>query len=240
MPHLQAIVRKRVSIESAKIQEMYDLFSKYYESCTWEVFLKDFLDKDYIIELRDSEKLCGFSTLALMESNTYPDALVIFSGDTIIDHRYWGKQVLLQTFCKFAGQLQTLNPLRKIYWFLISKGYRTYRYLNLFTYEYYPNHSTKQSFQLKEILDHFALLRFGANYQQESGLVKFAKSQGNLKPEWATINNTQQSKPEIRDFLTRNPNYHKGDELCCFVHLSETNLRSFAKQAWLRGLNTND
>ena len=50
-----------------------------------------------------------------------------------------GEQALVGAFCHFAGGLKARDREAPLFWFLISKGHRTYRYLSLFAHRYYPN-----------------------------------------------------------------------------------------------------
>jgi hypothetical protein len=59
--------------------------------------------------------------------------MALFSGDTIISHHHWGEQELAHAWCYFAGQIKRQCPELPLYWFLIVKGHRTYRYLPAFT-----------------------------------------------------------------------------------------------------------
>ena len=45
------------------------------------------------------------------------------------------------------------RPRAEFYWFLISKGYKTYRFLPLFFREFYPRHDAPTPAWAKEILD---------------------------------------------------------------------------------------
>ncbi len=119
---------------------LYELLERHYEHVSWMQFAADLAEKDAVIVLRDANGLpCGFSTQRVMHVTV--DGLpvrAIFSGDTIIDPGHWGEQELGRAWCRYVGQVRAADPEIPLYWFLISKGYRTYLYLPVFFKTYYP------------------------------------------------------------------------------------------------------
>ena len=73
-----------------------------------DVFESDLNQKDWVIQIvqRDTKDLCGFSTQVLWESWSEGRAAgVLFSGDTIIDHRFRSNNPLAQTWGRFVLSL---------------------------------------------------------------------------------------------------------------------------------------
>jgi hypothetical protein len=238
MGKLTTLVRPRHDIGSNEIAAMYRLYAEYYDATSQAMFRCDLGDKDYIIELKDGPVLRGFSTLALMDCEVAgKPCCALFSGDTIIDRSYWGEQALTRAFCRFAGSIKAHRPELRLYWFLISKGYRTYRYLSVFARDYFPNPSGPTPPHLQACIDTLARKRFGPAYCSELGLVRFPVSRGHLKPQWAAVRDGMRMRVEVQFFLNRNPRFHAGEELCCITLLETDNLRSFARRAFLEGLH---
>jgi hypothetical protein len=50
----------------------------------------------------------------------------------------------------------------------------------------------------------------------------------------------QERHAAVQFFLERNPRFHAGEEMVCLTELSAENLRSFARRAFVRGLNEPD
>lgn len=236
MARLEAIVRARADLDSLEVERMHRLYAAYYDAAPEDQFRGDLAAKDFIIELREGAELRGFSTLALMDF-ARGERRAIYSGDTIIDHRYWGEQALAHAFCAFAGRIKAAAPAVPLYWFLISKGHRTYRYLGVFARRYFPSPDEPTCPQAKAWLDELATRRFGAAYVPQLGLVRFPRSRGHLKAEWAGVRDVVRERAEARFFLERNPRYHEGDELCCLAALEVDNLRSLARKAFNEGLH---
>src|SRR5690606_31834665 len=119
---------------------MYALYERYYGETNRERFVADLVDRDRVLLLRDTGgTLQGFSTLSVYERYFLGGRVrILFSGDTVIDERHWGQQALAFAWLRLAGEIKSDNPEIPLYWFLISKGHRTYRYLSAFSRVFYP------------------------------------------------------------------------------------------------------
>lgn len=241
MSRLTATVRERDGLLQSEVAEMYALFADYYECTSPALFEADLSEKSHAILMHSETRLCGFSTLALIDipsvaSFPPPSSRALFSGDTIIQRDYWGEQTLALEFCRFAGRMKAQRPAAPLYWFLISKGYRTYRYLHVFSKRYWPSFRCDSDAQLQTVLNIVARIKFGNSYDVESGLIRFPFSQGHLREPWAGVRENLHGRPEIDFFLRRNPRYAAGEELACITLLDEGNLRSIARSAFVEGL----
>lgn len=208
---------------------LYELFERHYEHTTWAQFEADLAEKDAVIVLRDTSSLpCGFSTQKVMRVTV--DGLsvrAIFSGDTIIDPFHWGEQELGRAWCRYAGQVRAADRKTPLYWFLISKGYRTYLYLPVFFKKYYPASAWPTPEAEQRILNALATAKFRGYYDPETGLVAFPESRGNLKPELAVVPPHRMKNQHVRFFLSCNPSYAQGTELACLGEISPENMRSY-------------
>lgn len=226
---LEASIRRRDELGRAEITAMFELYDRYYGRARASDFRTDLSQKSHLIELREGATLRGFSTLALQRYELAEETgLAIFSGDTIIEHEYWGEQVLARAFCRFAGGVHAEHPVEPLYWFLISKGYRTYRYLQAFARRYYPHPHEPTPERMKLRMDALAVSRFGTCYLPEQGVVRFEPARGYLRAPWNHVRAGLRTRAEVRYFLERNPGYVNGDELVCIAELSTDNLRSVA------------
>jgi hypothetical protein len=237
MNRLSASVRPRSEVSAAQVERMYALYAAYYAATAPDRFAADLQAKDYVIELTECGELRGFSTLAVLDFYAAGAARrAIYSGDTIIEHRFWGEQALAQAFCRFAGTLHAADPATPLCWFLITKGHRTYRYLSVFAHDFAPHPERASSPIAAECIDVLARNRFGTAWKPELGIVRFDEgSRGHLDPKWTQPRTTLALRPEVRFFLDRNPGHARGDELCCLTELTALNLRSYARRAFLEG-----
>ncbi|MGF6148314.1 Uncharacterised protein [Kingella potus] len=224
------------NLSAAQTAALYALYARYYGGTSPELFRRDLAEKDHILLLEDeSGQTRGFTTLKTIPfSHQGQSGRALFSGDTIIDHRYWGEQTLPLAWCALAGRLKAQQPDTPLHWLLIVKGDRTYRYLNVFSKAYYPNRRTPTPPDIQRLIDHLAAARFGTHYHPDTGLVRYPQSQGHLKSEW--LNGKTAANPEAAYFRSRNPGHAQGDELVCLTLLAPENLRSFALHGFLAGL----
>ncbi len=240
MNKLRAVVVDVNTLSEKQRKMMYILYTSYYAGCDKDLFYNDLSDKQWAIILSDKNDIIrGFSTLFVSEYEINHKAVrSVFSGDTIIQHEYWGDQSLTRTWCRFAGELKAQQPDVPLYWFLIVKGQRTYRYLRIFSKKFYPTYSSQTPKEIKQIMAQFGQTRFGNNYHADTGLVQFNQSHGYLKQEWSGIETKSLSNKDVTFFLQQNPGYQKGDELVCLTELSENNLQRFALGEFREGLNS--
>ena len=159
---------------------MFELYDQYYDATSRPLFEADLRNKDYVVTLREpSGALAGFSTLAVLTAEIGGQALrAIYSGDTIIDHAHWGTQALAFTWIRLAGTIKAQAPELPLYWFLIVKGHRTYRYLSAFSVDFHPHWQWPTPETARGIMDGLAQARFGDAYDATRGVVAFAQSRG--------------------------------------------------------------
>lgn len=210
---------------------MYEVFAHHYDCVCWERFLADLEDKDCVILLRDSTtgEVSGFSTQKLLVCSVDDIPVrAIFSGDTIVDRSSWGDQELGRAWCRYVSAVYCEDPAKPLYWFLISKGYRTYLYLTLFFHEFYPRFDRPTPRFEQRVLDALAGTKFPGAYQPTTGLVLFPQSLGQLKPDLAAVPPRRQEDENVRFFLRKNPRYAEGVELACLAEISPTNMKLFA------------
>lgn len=240
MNKLRAVVVDVNTLSEKQRKMMYSLYTSYYAGCEKALFFHDLSDKQLVIILTDKNDIIrGFTTLFVSEHEiNHKPVRSVFSGDTIIQHEYWGDQSLTRTWCRFVGELKAQQPDVPLYWFLIVKGQRTYRYLRIFSKKFYPTYSSQTPKEIKQIMDQFGQTRFGSNYHVDTGLVQFDQSHGYLKQEWSGMETKSLSNKDVTFFLLQNPGYQKGDELVCLTELSENNLQRFALGAFREGLNS--
>jgi hypothetical protein len=208
---------------------LFNLMDRYYDNVGYKTFTKDLFEKDSIIILRDafSKEIKGFSTLQVLENVVLNQKIrVLFSGDTIIDKDYWGSSLLAKMWLKYAFKRKNEDPNILFYWFLISKGYKTYKFLPVFFEDFYPNVDGCIDSNYKVILDFFAFFKFKENYDSKEGLIVFGGKKDKLKKGVAEITDKNNLDKHIKFFLQKNPNWQDGDELACITRIDEKNLRS--------------
>ncbi len=156
----------------------------------------------------------------------------VFSGDTIIERAYWGSQALAFSWLRYVGELKREQPEMPLFWFLIVKGHRTFRYLPTFAREFYPHweHGTPDS--IAALMRKLAEERFGDAFDAASGLIRYPESHGHLAEDLAEANEREAAREDVSFFLRRNPGYRNGHELVCLCELSKENLRPLARRVF--------
>jgi hypothetical protein len=221
----RAEVVERKTLGDADIASMFAVFKTVYDNVSLDRFKTDLAEKEWIVLLRDDDRVAGFTTARILKVG---GEKAVFSGDTVVDPAHWDSLELPRAWGRFV---MSMEP---VWWFLISKGVRTYLYLPLYFREFWPRHDQPMPADVRERLDTFARAKYPKEYDAGRGLIEFAKPHGNLKPAFAEVPAHRADDAHVRYFLERNPNYRKGTELACLARVSRNNLTPAAVRV-LRG-----
>jgi hypothetical protein len=220
------------AVSSADREEMWNLYRRFYAGTDHSLFERDLAQKDSLLLLRDGEqRIQGFSTIAVGVTE-FEGAQIrfVFSGDTIIERVHWGSQALAFTWLRYVGELKRERPGLPLFWFLIVKGHRTFRYLPAFAREFYPHWERGTPAHLSALMNQLARERFGDAFDDSSGVVRFPESRGHLAGPFAEASERESEREDVSFFLRRNSGYRNGDELVCLCELSLENLRPLARR----------
>jgi hypothetical protein len=218
------------ALNSKDIEMMYELMDTFYDNMTKENFLRDLNKKDYCIVLRDeTNKIWGFSTQQIIHI-PIGDKVVhgVFSGDTIIHKDYWGSMELFIVFAKFFFEFE--EQYKDFYWFLICKGYKTYRMLPTFYNTFYPNYKEETPEEIKGIMDAFGKFYSLEEYDEDTGVICYRDIKDKLKENVADVNEERLRDKNIAFFVQKNPDYIKGNDIVCITKLSKSNLKPRIKR----------
>lgn len=239
MGELTGRVEETAGLDARTRADMFALYEQYYGGTSEALFLGDLEDKQYAVVLRDDQgTLQGFSSIKVWQEELAGKTFrIMYSGDTIVHQDHWGQQALAFTWINFSGALKAAAPDTPLYWFLLVKGHRTYRYLKAFYRVFYPAYNRPTPPEAKALIDHLASAKFGEFYNPETGVVHFPESRGHLKSDWAEIPEKDRRRPDVRFFLERNPGYTAGDELVCLTELSHENQNPLAARLFDAGFD---
>jgi hypothetical protein len=220
----------RARVIRADRDDMYGLLQTYFCGTSRERFEADLHEKESVLLLRDADsgRVQGFSTLMRMTASIDEKPVVaFFSGDTIVDRKYWGETVLSklwsQTVFAEAERLIAERPAATVYWFLICSGYKTWRFLPVFFREFYPNADRATPPHVQRLLDTLGARKFGAQYLPESGIVRL-RAATPLRRGIANVTAERLRDPHVAFFERMNPGHARGDELACLTEISRANL----------------
>ncbi|MBI2520389.1 MAG: hypothetical protein HYV97_08220 [Bdellovibrio sp.] len=239
MKRLQSAIVPIADVSKTEKKEMFDLYFRYFENVTLDIFLDHISHKSHVIILTDqrSHTIKGFCTCMVIKLNLAGENILgVFTGDTIIEKSHWGEQELVRAFTYYCGQIAALHKQEAIYWLLISKGYKTYRFLPVFTKKFYPNHSNIFPDSLKQIRNALASHLYPEEFDPNTDLITFKNKIGNLRLGVGDINEIRLQDPDIEFFAKKNPEHMLGVELACLAKLCSSNLKSIAKTYFEKGL----
>ena len=201
------------------------------------LFEADLRRKTYCILLMDNGRnVCGFSTVRHLKlTSKCREVAVLFSGDTVIDQPWWGEQALPFAWIEQAGRIKAADPATLLYWLLITKGHRTFRYLPAFARTYHPQ--TGEPGNLSRLAHEIATQLFDARYDARKGILSLdGTCPTALRPEFRGFDEAHLNNPHVQFFLSRNPGHALGEELVCLCELSVANLRPWAQKQFRKGL----
>ncbi len=212
------------AVTVSNIKQMYDLYASYYENTSLDIFLSDLNKKSGVIlvERKADDKIVGFSTQTFFDIEVDRKRVRgIFSGDTIIDQRYWGNNNLGGIFYRLVMKERLKRPFVPFYWFLISKGYKTYMLLTNNFYNYYPkvdgNRGDRDA-RYKRITEAYCEQLFPDAFDSENMLLNFGDDYVRLKSDVAQITpELVAANKKIAFFEKANPSWRQGTELPCLA-----------------------
>ena len=221
---LKGAVLKVNELTREQINSMYSIMEVYYDNIYQNTFIEELNKKqDVVLLLDEQNNICGFTTLAVFRYDEQTQLL--YSGDTIVEKQYWGQHDLSQAWINNA-MAYTEKFDGKTYWFLLSKGYKTYKYLSTFFIEYYPCVDTQIPARIQQIMDNFSQQQYGDRYRDGVWLA----GKDYLKCEYDYIHEAARRDKNTAFFLEKNPGYMKGDELICLCEISPNNLNKLGRR----------
>lgn len=215
---------------------MWALFQAHYENVTRARFDADLDAKDHVILLRSHGALRGFSTLERLSGEVLGRPYrAVYSGDTVIDPAFHGQTALQIAFYRYVLATRLQSPGTPVFWFLISKGYKTYLLLTRNFPEHWPRRDEPTPPWQAAVLDDLASRKFGDAWKPVRGVLIFDPPAGRLREGVAPVENAQ-SDPDVAYFVRRNPGHARGDELCCLGRVDRRLAWSFAWKALRKAL----
>ena len=214
--------------------QMFALMESYYENMDRATFDADLNAKDWVIEIADesSNELKGFSTQVVTHLQIDGRSIrALFSGDTIVDRDQRGQQKLFQISGWLLKRLMDEYPDDELFWFLITKGYKTYRFLPLFFHEFYPRSSVATPPKISVVINALATHFGDSRYDSQTGVLRAGPMACQLRRGVADVTEGRLRNEHVRFFNDANPGHAQGDELCCIAPETGTNFTRAARRA---------
>jgi hypothetical protein len=227
---------RREALTEAEQEAMYGLLAGAFAGVTRERFAADLAEKTWALLLEGEAGLQGFSTLLLYETDLPGEGVctVVYSGDTIVDPAAWGSAALPRCWINAVRRLREEHPRGRLWWLLLTSGFRTYRFLPVFWRDFWPRWDVPMPSEARARLDFLAAERLGDLYSKERGIVRFPQPQ-RLRGELALVPEGRLADPHVAFFLARNSGWREGDELACLTEIAETNLTAAGRRMWRGG-----
>ncbi|MGB5469161.1 MAG: hypothetical protein WBM64_01985 [Woeseiaceae bacterium] len=233
---MKGTVVKQGDVGEDTRRSMYALFSTQFEQVSYEQFIRDLEEKNWVLLLRrDDDSLGGFSCMHFYDVAIDGKPLtVVYSGDTVVSTDTWGDSALSYYWMGAIDYLRRLHKKESVYWFLLVSGYRTYRFLPVYSDYYFPRYDRPTPVEVQSIMHAVARDRFGDRYNPDTGIVQL-DAPPVLQKEYRGIPENRLADPHIAFFAERNPGHEQGDELVCFAIVSEDRLTRLGRRMWARG-----
>jgi hypothetical protein len=225
----QIVARSLLPAQTA--EEMLALHQRNFDGVERARFLADLSEKDWVILLLTAEgRLAGFSTQRLLPPlEEFGGARCLFSGDTIVERAHANTSLLPGCFGHLMLRLIEAHGEESLYWFLISKGFRTYRFLPVFFERFWPSPDHATPPEIQALLDGVARRKFGSGYDAATGLVRIVGAD-RLAPALAEVPRGREADRHVAFFLARNPGFSRGDELACLAPIRRDNLNAYGRR----------
>lgn len=228
MSKLTAVCVKVSTLKPAEVEEMFCLFCDYYANVSVDQFKKDLFKKDHVFLMRDPlfPDIKGFSTIVSVVAQPLNQGKPVrgfFSGDTVVHQDYWGQGALGVAFLKFLFLQKLRRPFEPLYWFLISKGYKTYLLMANNFPCHYPRYEKPTPPDIQALLDSFASQLYPEGYDPLLGTIAAPdpEQKDRLKTQVAPIGDVLlKHNPRIAFFVEKNPGWKQGNELACLAEMT--------------------
>lgn len=221
MSRLRFTLRRRDSLDAAARARMLELMELCYENVDAARFAEDLDAKHHVIMLLDGAgTLQGFSTIRMATETLGGRPVdVLFSGDTVIHPDHWGAKALQRGFIAFALAHKLRHPRRRLFWLLLSKGYKTYLLLTNNFPSAFPRVDVTPPAQLRALRDRIACAWWGHEYDPATELLRFTVPRDHVRTAVAALDPAARRHADVAYFLDKNPRWAQGDELVCLAEI---------------------
>lgn len=226
------VSRAVADVAPGELDRLYELMCEHFVNVDRAHFERDFAEKETVFLVRDEEtnRIEGFSTLMPLRTELDGEPLVaLFTGDTVIDPRYWGDRQFLRVVSRtMFDQAARLHP-GTVYWILLTCTHRSYRFLPGLFLRYYPRHDGPIPAEMKRRLDALVRLKFPDEYDAKRGVVELREPML-VRPERIEVPDRQLDDPHTQFFRRINPGHARGDYLACITEYVPENTNALGRR----------
>lgn len=209
---------------------MFALMDAHFMNMQREQFESDLSEKDWVFTIRDAGgEVLGFSTLCRFDCALSKESCeVLFSGDTMLHPRLWGRQNWLRVWSRYIWQCASESLADRVYFLLLTANHRTYRLLPALFQTFFPRPEMITPPAAKEMLDRIARAKCGDAYDAARGIAT-----GDFRPvrtERVALVSHGANDSYSEFFRKANPSFLDSEYLVCLTELDITNLTSFGRR----------
>ena len=217
-------------LTSSTVDRMLVLMDRYYGNIRRDNFLRDLARKQGVLLVYDqNQAVTGFTTYILCDTEFRGGRItVLYSGDTVIEDRHWGSVRTLRLFVALLDDCMRRTD-HDLYWFLLSKGARTYQLLPLYFQRFYPHHANPLPEYEGAMIAYLSELMFGDDFKAETGIVRFGVDADYLRENYDRVPKSAEDR-HAEHFLNINPGYRHGDNLPCIAKIHPDNFQPIVKK----------
>jgi hypothetical protein len=207
---------------------MLELLQSCYANVSESQFNRDLDEKEWVVlGTDDTSEVWCFTTMRRLRVNVDGERIMaLYSGDTASrpDTRGAATAAGIRLLVRKMFHEVTLNASNadRIFWFMISSTFKSYRLLPMIFRDYAPGVERKMSGAETRIVVELSKVK-GLSFNPASGIVRLE----NPSIPRALSNEPEREgddDPHARFFRSANPGANEGDRLVSLIRLTETNL----------------
>jgi hypothetical protein len=224
MPHIFSETKKVAACSDDEKEIFYRLLCRGFLGVSRQDFIRDFEEKDAVMILRKEDRtgeVVGWSTLMVLDlALPTEEVKAVFSGDTVVLPEYRNGIGLGVELVRYFLQTYECFPRHKVYYTLISKGWRTYKILPFFFKDFAPRDDRPTAPEDKLVMDAFGRQKYPQHYHPDTGIVTYTSQR--VRPDSVDAAPAHPDR-HAAFFLSRNPGYLEGHELVCVARITPAN-----------------
>ncbi|MFN2601976.1 MAG: hypothetical protein ABR582_04365 [Gemmatimonadaceae bacterium] len=217
------------NLTAAQRRAMLELLQICFANVSESQFNRDLDEKEWVILGTDprSDGVWSFSTLRRLQITIDGERIMaLFSGDTASRPDTRGavtaagiRAVIRKMFHEVARNASSVD---RIYWFMISSTYKSYRLLPMLFRDYAPDLRRKLSEEETRIVVELCNVK-GLSFDPATGIVRL-DNPSMPRGFSSETDVADEHDPHARFFRSANPGADRGERLASLIRLSETNL----------------
>ncbi len=188
-------------------------FAARYTDATREGFERSVRGKKVFVFLRDrrSKALAGIGAVDVFDLEVEGrDVVVIFPGNTLVDERYRGQNLIQAEGFRQHLRARLRHPLRPVFLLYDTFSYKSYLMLSRNFGAYWPRPDAPTPPFETALMEAVARRRYGDGWDPARGV---APGDGRRLKDWVAPAHEALAEPAVAFFVARNPGYDRGDLL---------------------------